>query len=154
MTFPEFRYTYLNAKFNQPSQNAPRNAPKRRKLQAASQSINWVEEGVVPPIRDQGWCGSCWAFAASGGMETAKLIYDPQHYSPSNIHVSEQQQVDCVHTSYGCEGGWSEDSFKVAISVGFTNGQAYQYTGTTGSCKRTGGEFKIYDYEHYKMTCE
>ena len=98
--------------------------------------------------------GGVIPFAASGGIETAKLIYDPEHYTTSNIHVSEQQQVDCVTTSYGCEGGWSEDSFKVATSVGFTNGQAYQYTGTTDNCKRRGGEFKIYDYEHYKMTCE
>ena len=109
---------------------------------------------MVPPIRDQGWCGSCWAFAASGAIEISTLISDPQHYTQSNIHVSEQQQVDCVTTSYGCEGGWSEDSFKYAAARGITSGQSYQYTGSTGNCRRHGGEFRIYDYEHYKMTCQ
>ena len=149
----------MTANFKKTSQTKPKNPQKKgsnknRKLQGSSQSINWVDYGLVTPIRDQGQCGSCWAFAASAAIESAFLIYDPQSYTENTIHVSEQQQVDCVQTSYGCEGGWSEDSFEYSKKLGITAGSSYQYTGQTNNCRYNGGNFKIYDYEHYQMTCE
>ena len=101
----------MTANFKKATSSKPKNLHQNkgnRKLQTSSQSINWVDEGFVTPIRDQGQCGSCWAFAASAAIESVVLI-DGQssHYNKNNIHVSKQQQVDCVQTSYGCEGGWS-----------------------------------------------
>ena len=104
------------------------------------QSINWVDNGAVTGVRDQGYCGSCWAFAASAAIESNLILYDQQNtHSVSTLHVSEQQQVDCVTQSYGCEGGWSETSFEYAKQVGITRGSLYHYTGADGTCRKNGG---------------
>ena len=143
LTKREFERIYLTANFEHGSGNGPKNGRKNkhhhsRRLQG-SMSINWVDEGAVTSIRNQGQCGSCWAFAASGAIESGLLIYSDQQYSPNSLHVSEQQQVDCVTTSYGCDGGWSEHSLQYAQTNGLTSGQSYPYNGYDGHCKKTGG---------------
>ena len=159
LTPSEYKRLYLNAKFT-PANSASngehqRNHPHggKRRLQE-SMSINWVDEGVVTPIRDQGWCGSCWAFSASAVIESNLLMYSDKEYSVNTLHLSEQQQVDCVTQSYGCDGGWSETSFEYAKQVGITRGSTYPYTGRNGNCGRNGGEYKISNYVHQNMTCE
>ena len=64
-------------------------------------SINWVDQGAVNAVQDQGNCGSCWAFSAIASMEG-------QHFVTSGelVKISEQQCVDCDGDSFGCNGGW------------------------------------------------
>jgi len=66
-------------------------------------SVDWVTvtPAVVNPVKDQGQCGSCWAFSSTGALEGAHQIATGELLS-----FSEQQLVDCVKTSYGCNGGW------------------------------------------------
>ena len=61
---------------------------------------DWRNEGAVTGVKDQGGCGSCWAFSASGGLEGAWQIKSGQL-----ISMSEQLSVDCVTTCSGCNGG-------------------------------------------------
>ena len=65
---------------------------------------NWVNNGCVNAIKDQGQCGSCWAFSSTGALESAYHI--AMHKTGTVTQFSEQQLVDCVKSCYGCNGGW------------------------------------------------
>ena len=109
---------YLSARFNLATEkyhgqhHRIQNKRRRRRLQEQEDySSDWDDEGYVTPVRDQGFCGSCWAFTASAVIESNLLIYSDKPYNVNTLHVSEQQQVDCVYSSPGCDGGTSEDSY-------------------------------------------
>ena len=61
------------------------------------------DEGIVTPAKNQGSCGSCWAFATVGAMESHLL----KEYGVGPENLSEQQQVSCNTANYGCSGGYS-----------------------------------------------
>ena len=96
-------------------------------------SVNWVEAGAVTPVKDQGSCGSCWAFSSTGSLEGAHFIATSELLS-----FSEQQLVDCAYVSYGnygCNGGlqtnaynYYEDGNKAELE------SVYGYKGVKGSC--------------------
>ena len=109
--------------------------------------IDWRTKGIVSTPRDQGSCGSCWAFAVAGAIEGfyAKSV-------GKLIVLSPQQLVDCVRGGYyissGCAGGAVEDAFEYVISNGITTDSTYPYGGSTGSCKVSWfmNKLKIKDY--------
>lgn len=70
------------------------------------ESVDWREKGVVNPIKDQGQCGSCWAFSAIQAVESAVALKTGTLYN-----LSEQQLVDCDDMDFGCSGGWMDNAF-------------------------------------------
>lgn len=62
---------------------------------------NWINQGAVNPVQDQGQCGSCWAFGSVACMEGAWF-----QKTGTLLKFAEQQLVDCVKTCMGCNGGW------------------------------------------------
>jgi C1A family cysteine protease len=92
--------------------------------------IDWVSQGAVTAVKDQGQCGSCWAFSTTGGLEGAWEIA-----SGNLVSMSEQQFVDCSKQNSGCNGGLMETAFSWAKSQNIATEDSYAYTARDGTCK-------------------
>merc|ERR1712070_347925 len=94
-------------------------------------SVNWVTAGAVTPVKDQGQCGSCWAFSTTGSTEGAWQIG-----SGSLVSVSEQQLVDCAtQTSSGCQGGSMAGAIQYEATTAMATEASYPYKAKDGTCK-------------------
>jgi C1A family cysteine protease len=98
-------------------------------------SIDWRDKNAINPVRDQGQCGSCWAFSAVGAMEPRVFIKGIDKYGL--LQLSEQQLVDCAGGSYGnqgCNGGDMGAAFQYAQDYAMMNRTDYPYTAQDGNC--------------------
>ena len=99
------------------------------------ESIDWRQKGAVTSVKDQGQCGSCWTFSATGAIESAWAISKGQL-----LDLSEQQLVDCAsglaYGSHGCNGGQMEGAFKYIEGHGQCSLNGYPYTATDGTCTK------------------
>jgi C1A family cysteine protease len=100
----------------------------------APDSIDWRTKGAVTSVKDQGQCGSCWTFSATGAAEGAWAISKGQL-----VDLAEQELVDCAtgisYGSHGCSGGQMEGAFKYLIQNGQCSLASYPYVAKDGSCK-------------------
>jgi KDEL-tailed cysteine endopeptidase len=92
-------------------------------------SVDWRTQGAVTPVKNQGTCGSCWAFSATGALEGLYFINNTKLVS-----FSEQNFVDCVTADDGCDGGWPIDAMSYAAQNGVESEDDYPYVGQTKSC--------------------
>jgi C1A family cysteine protease len=103
---------------------------------SAPSSIDWRNKDAVTSVKDQGQCGSCWTFSATGAIEGAWAISKGQL-----IDLSEEQLVECAGLKYGsmgCSGGQMDGAFKYVMEHGQCALSSYPYTsgtGESGSCK-------------------
>ena len=114
--------------------------------------VDWTTKGAVTPIKNQGQCGSCWAFSTTGGVEGAVQISTGKLTS-----VSEQELVDCAGSSgnQGCNGGLMDDAFQWIIGNGGIGSEdSYPYTARDGQCKTVPSVSQISSFKDVKKGSE
>merc|ERR1712166_865760 len=106
--------------------------------EAPAESKDWREvDGVVTPVKDQGGCGSCWAFSAAETLESHLAIATGE----AAPKLSPQQIVDCSPNpdhcggTGGCDGSTQPLAFDYTKTAGITTEADYSYTAQTGTCQ-------------------
>jgi len=128
LTKAEFSEMYLGAKGAQPF---PSNLTYNYSISAAPATVDWRQEGAVTPVKNQGQCGSCWAFSTTGALEG---IYE---INTGNLQsFSEQQIVDCSDSygNYGCDGGYPYQAMEYTQANGIETETNYPYAGVDQTC--------------------
>jgi KDEL-tailed cysteine endopeptidase len=97
--------------------------------------IDWVSKGKVNAVKDQGQCGSCWAFSAIASLESNYAI----NFGDLKA-FSEQELVDCSKSygNHGCNGGLMDNAFKYIKDKGIETETEYPYKGVDQHCNASG----------------
>jgi len=110
-------------------------------------SIDWRAKNVVTPVKNQGSCGSCWAFSAAEAVESAYAIA-----SGKLLTLSPQTYVNCVKNpnkcggSGGCQGATMELAFNLTAQTGIALETDLPYAGSTNQCETYKPAVKVTGY--------
>jgi len=132
LTEDEFAQTRMGLR--EPRQDVERNGPIKPRVTLLRQEVSradpaaevdWTTKGVVSAVKNQGSCGSCWAFSAVGSLESAYAIKTGQL-----VEFSEQELVSCDDNDFGCQGGLMDSAFDwiERSSAGLCSEADYPYT--------------------------
>jgi KDEL-tailed cysteine endopeptidase len=153
MDLADFRTAVLGGGLDSPMTSSSSSSSFLRKSTSSSwvmahlpASVDWVQAGAVTPVKDQGQCGSCWSFSATGALEGAFFL--TQGGKDVATSFSEQQLVDCDNRKNrqvpgkdsGCNGGLMDNAFDwIQRNGGLCTDAAYPYvsgtTKSTGECR-------------------
>jgi len=98
-------------------------------------SVDWREQGVVTPVKNQGSCGSCWAFASTETVESAYAVA-----TGDLLELAPQAYVSCMANpescggTGGCEGAIAELAFNYTADKGIPLSTDFPYTASDSAC--------------------
>ncbi|XP_047341855.1 cysteine proteinase RD21A-like [Impatiens glandulifera] len=151
LTNQEYRSMYLGGGFQRKLSSSAAGKRSDRYLpklgESLPDSVDWRKEGAVAEIKDQGSCGSCWAFSTISAVEGINKIVTGEL-----ITLSEQELVDC-DTSYneGCNGGLMDYAFQFIINNGgIDTDDDYPYYGTDQKCDTYRKNAKVVTIDDYE----
>ncbi|KAL7090074.1 hypothetical protein ACP275_12G017500 [Erythranthe tilingii] len=151
LTNEEYRSTYLGTR-SDPTRRfvKSKNASRRyahRSGEMLPESVDWRERGAVSPIKNQGTCGSCWAFSTVAAVEGINKITTGEL-----LTLSEQELVDCDKSeNAGCSGGLMDYAFQFIISNGGMDTEDdYPYRGIDGKCDFARKNAKVVSIDGYE----
>ncbi|CAM0952106.1 unnamed protein product [Alopecurus aequalis] len=108
----------------------PVTVPEKETGDDMPKEVDWRKKGAVVPVKNQGSCGSCWAFSAVAAIEGLNQIKKGKLVS-----LSEQELVDCDTEAVGCAGGFMSWAFEFVMdNHGLTTEASYPYLGVNGVC--------------------
>jgi C1A family cysteine protease len=136
LTPEEFKAIYLTYV----PQNETVHAPQLELDGPLAAVVDWRTKGAVTNVKDQGQCGSCWAFSATEAIESYFFLK-----KGSLVELSPQQITSCDKVDGGCNGGWPYRAYDYVKSAGGLElNRDYPYTsgtsGQTGTCKFVAGK--------------
>jgi C1A family cysteine protease len=111
----EFKNTYLNYRAGTSVKkfNSPKRMANLSGYSATPATFDWRDHGAVTPVKNQGQCGSCWAFSAVEATESAWFLANH-----TLIELSPQQVVSCDDVDQGCNGGDTPTAYAYIIKAG------------------------------------
>jgi C1A family cysteine protease len=105
----------------------------KSKLITTPDTFDWRDHDAVTPVKDQGQCGSCWAFSVTENVESVWILANG--LNSSILPMAPQQLVDCDDYSFGCDGGFPPFAYDYLMDAGGLDEEKYYpYTATGGSC--------------------
>uniref|UniRef100_A0A7S2QDC9 Peptidase C1A papain C-terminal domain-containing protein n=1 Tax=Zooxanthella nutricula TaxID=1333877 RepID=A0A7S2QDC9_9DINO len=127
----EFKATRLGFQASDPVSwgGLPRLGVHRRGGGALPESVDWRDTEAVQPVRDQGHCGSCWAFASVAALEGAWWVATGEP-----LALSEQQLVDCSSFGSGCGSGYPQGALTYLRRSPVCTRASYPYRAEDGLC--------------------
>ncbi len=149
LTQDEFRAQYLSKSEPVDLSEIPSNPVGP--IPSEDDEKDWVKEGKVSPVRDQGNCGSCWTFSAIAAVESLDAI---KQNRTAPVAMSEQQLVDCCKTSLsnGCLGGERWEAFEYIARAGIASREDYPYLAYNSDCKESAYKKVVYLKKHLNIT--
>ncbi|XP_065848309.1 cysteine proteinase mucunain-like [Euphorbia lathyris] len=149
ITNEEYRSMYLGvrsgARKNRLSKSTDRYAP--RVGDSLPDFVDWRKEGAVAEVKDQGSCGSCWAFSTIAAVEGVNKIVTGEL-----ISLSEQELVDCDNSyNEGCNGGLMDYAFEFIINNGGIDSEEdYPYLARDGRCDTFRKNARVVTIDEYE----
>eukprot|EP01023_Acetabularia_acetabulum_P060125 TRINITY_DN7226_c0_g1_i3.p1 TRINITY_DN7226_c0_g1~~TRINITY_DN7226_c0_g1_i3.p1 ORF type:complete len:438 (-),score=77.44 TRINITY_DN7226_c0_g1_i3:447-1760(-) len=133
LTPEEFKSKHLGYSATQSPQTLVQPTPfTYSQVKDIPSQIDWREKKCVTNVKNQGSCGSCWAFSTTGSVEGVNCVY-----SGELVSLSEQELVDCDSFDSGCGGGLMDDAYQYIIdNKGIDTELDYGYWGIGTFCNR------------------
>jgi len=130
LTPAEFKSQFLNFRPKERVIAPEVDYPASQAISCDPSNCNWANLGAVTKVKDQGQCGSCWAFSTTEAVETSQFFFNG-----SLPVLAPQQIVDCDKKDAGCNGGDTPTAYEYVIGAGGQESETeYPYTAHDGVC--------------------